>query len=223
MFFGTTTTLGLKASFTGTYPDSFHLGYKRKEFSFIPLGSTKNTQGEEIDVYPSVLAVIDTTPSVSANTAPSSNPPAGLLTGQFFATGVAADLLANDSLIRTAFEMEARDAFKAYRAAVSEQEAEASRILRCYVGVSLDKLPLIWENANVNGLLRAEDGGRSHLDAMKLLHNDAMRDPTAQNQKIREANRIYASDITIVEGASPVRVGGLEKHRKKVCEIATSS
>ena len=37
VFFGTSTTLGLKAGFSGDgYPDSLTFGYKRKEFSFIP-------------------------------------------------------------------------------------------------------------------------------------------------------------------------------------------
>lgn len=43
MFFGTTTSTGLKVTFMGQYPDSFHIGYRRKEFSFIPLWATPRT------------------------------------------------------------------------------------------------------------------------------------------------------------------------------------
>lgn len=83
MFFGTTTTTGLKVGFTNNVPDSFTFGYKRKEFSIIPLAHDGNK-----DIYPSVLATIDTGANVAA---PAQT---GLNTGQFFATGAAAVALA---------------------------------------------------------------------------------------------------------------------------------
>ena len=221
MFFGTSTSTGLKVTFSPEYqyPDSFHFGYKRKEFSFIPVG-TVTKDGKTVDTYPSVLAAIDTRASAGVN---NSTPSAGLMTGQFFATGAAAEQLALEPYIHDFFKDEAADAFQAYRVQRGQQEAEASRILRCYVGVSPDQLPHVWDDASANGLLRAEDGGQPHLDDMKLLYKNAMDDPTTRDQKIREAHKIYASDIAIAEGASPVRVEELKKHRKQVCELATSS
>ena len=98
VFFGTTTTLGLKAGFSGDgYPDSLTFGYKRKEFSFIPLASM-TTNGVKTDVYPAVLASIDTT--ITA-TSPKDT---GLTSKQFFATGQAAETLARNPAVSGAFK-----------------------------------------------------------------------------------------------------------------------
>jgi hypothetical protein len=210
MFFGTTTTTGLKVTFTGQYPDSFHLGYKRKEFSFIPLGSTTDSAGNKIDIYPSVLATIDTTAVAGAIAE------TGLLVGQFFATGAAADLYAKDPVIQSIFKNAVTDAFSAYRASVAAQESEASQILRCYLGVTVSNLPEVWEHAHGQGLFR-EPG---LLAEMKALHVKAMADPAVRDQNLRTANRWYASEIAILEGAQPGRLAQLTKHHTKVCEIA---
>jgi hypothetical protein len=91
-FVGTTTTLGLKVAFTTGAPESFNLGFKRKEFSYIPLGCQSAVAGtcdaEAEDLYPSVIASYDTTIDVP-------NPPGtSLKTRQFVATGLAAEALA---------------------------------------------------------------------------------------------------------------------------------
>lgn len=106
VFFGTTTTLGLKAGFGESGPDSFVLGYKRKEFSYIPLG-TKSEGGVAHDAYPSVLASIDTTAKVQTQAS------TALTTVQFFATGWAADTLAGNSKVTSVFEVKAQDALTA--------------------------------------------------------------------------------------------------------------
>ncbi len=94
-FFGTGTTLGLKVGFGETgAPDSMTFGYKRQEFSYIPLGANHTAAGD-VDVYPSVLAAIDST------TQSGSLQQAGLRTQQFFATGLAADALAQTDDIRS--------------------------------------------------------------------------------------------------------------------------
>src|SRR5882672_7171723 len=104
VFFGTTTTLGLKVGFSGNgYPDSLMFGYKRKEFSFIPLASM-TTNGVKRDVYPSVLASIDTT------TTATSLQGTGLANKQFFATGQAAETLAKSPAVSSAFNSIAGEA-----------------------------------------------------------------------------------------------------------------
>jgi hypothetical protein len=96
-FFGTGTTIGLKVGFGPQgVPDSLTFGYKRFEASLIPLG-TKEVNGRQVDVYPSVLGSIDTV------TQTSSLPATGLTSGQFFATGQAAEALASKERIRGAF------------------------------------------------------------------------------------------------------------------------
>jgi hypothetical protein len=104
MFFGTGSVIGLKVRWAGNTPESVTLGYKRKEFSTLPIGSEKpqsdgaaaagSTAAE--DRYGSVLASLDMGTVVSIpNTTK-------LTLGQFFATGVAAENLANTNVIRNA-------------------------------------------------------------------------------------------------------------------------
>lgn len=89
IFFGTTTSLGAKFSLDPAgAPEAFNFGYKRKEFSYIPLAET--APGAERYVYPSVLASIDTVTLASAEASNS-----GLESRQFFATGHAAEALAS--------------------------------------------------------------------------------------------------------------------------------
>jgi hypothetical protein len=92
IFFGTTTSLGMKVAVdaSGT-PDAFTFGYKRKEYSYIPL--TKKDANTETYVYPSVLASIDTVTLAAAPATKGS----GLTSRQFFATGPAAEALAADT------------------------------------------------------------------------------------------------------------------------------
>lgn len=125
MFFGTTTTTGIKVGFTTGLPDSFVFGFKRKEFSYIPLATT-GTEGQAHDVYPSVLAAIDTAANVSADgkTADTS-----LANSQFFATGRAARLLADTPQIKDRFTAIAREAIlKQQAVAVKRAQVTANSI-----------------------------------------------------------------------------------------------
>lgn len=95
-FVGTTTTVGVKAAFTTGAPESFNFGYKRKEFSYIPLGcqlpdgrvAPGSCPGDGIDLYPSAIGSFDTSVSIPS--------PSGTTfkTRQFIATGAAATALA---------------------------------------------------------------------------------------------------------------------------------
>lgn len=100
MFFGTTTTTGVKVGFTTSLPDSFTFGFRRKEFSYIPLASVA-AGGETHDVYPSVLASIDTAADVAADGTVSDT---ALTNAQFFATGAAARRLAQNPDISGTFQ-----------------------------------------------------------------------------------------------------------------------
>jgi hypothetical protein len=123
MFFGTSTTTGLKVGFTTYVPDSFVFGYKRKEYSFIPLGEQvvfkKDVNGqpvrdrdgnpvieEKYDVYPSVLASIDTDANAgSADEEGVASGDTSLSNSQYFATGRAARELAANPDISEAFKV----------------------------------------------------------------------------------------------------------------------
>ena len=113
VFIGTTTTIGLKASFgSDNGLTGFNLGFKRKEFSDLPLlGSPP--------VYPSVLASIDMTAS---STSPSG---VTLTSQQFIATGPAAEALAASdagSALRTSVNHTAN------QAAVAAGQADAAAL-----------------------------------------------------------------------------------------------
>ena len=55
---------------------------------------------------------------------------------------------------------------------------------------------------------------------MKALHGKATADPAARDQNLRTANQWYASEIAILDGSQPTRLGQLAEHRTKVCDIA---
>lgn len=84
MYFGTTSGVGLKARFTSGAPTSLTLGYKRQEYSHIPIIEREN----EEDAYGSVIARIE----VGTNN--SKFVDTGLAVGQLIATGRPAELLA---------------------------------------------------------------------------------------------------------------------------------
>lgn len=116
-FFGTTTNLGFKIGFGAEGPETFSFGYKRKEFSYIPLAPGVAGDGGEGDataVYPSVLASIDTTSTAGGNGGNS-----GLTSEQYFATGQAAEALATDPRIAAVFKATARGALAS---ALTEQQ-----------------------------------------------------------------------------------------------------
>lgn len=205
MFFGTSTTTGLKVGFTGYVPDSFLFGFRRKELSYIPVGTVENK-----DYYPSVLATFDTLAQADSSKS------AGLQGGQFFATGAAAEYYANRKEVREYFEGQLKDAFQAYHDAVREQESEAVRILRCYAGIKEDDLPTVWYDANKHGLFKEKDSLAQMID----WYDKAFKDSTVKEENLRKANKRYASEIAITEGANPLRIGGLQNHREKVCELS---
>jgi hypothetical protein len=118
VFFGTTTTLGLKVGFGEQgLPDSLVFGYKRKELSFIPLGSTVK-DGVATDVYPSALA------SINVNVNDPSLRGLGLDSQQFFSTGQAAETLAVKPQIRGALDTLAQESILASLTPQQQEDAQ---------------------------------------------------------------------------------------------------
>ncbi|MEF8731682.1 MAG: hypothetical protein V5B40_07170 [Candidatus Accumulibacter meliphilus] len=140
MFFGTATTTGLKVGFTTGLPDSLTFGFRRKEFSYIPIG-TVGTGKDAFDVYPAILASIDT--AATAGTASET----GLRNAQFFATGQAARFLAKNDRIRDEFTQQAA---RAMNVASGLSQSEAARALRLYANP-----PGITDQAEIDNRFRA--------------------------------------------------------------------
>ena len=99
-YFLTSSTLGLKVTFAGSVPDSINFGYKRKEMSFIPIGTSASADcygaagSGEVDCYGSALATID----IGGHIADATD--SRIKLSQFFATGEAAENLAADHEVR---------------------------------------------------------------------------------------------------------------------------
>lgn len=118
-FVGTSTSVGFKIGFDSTtatppppIPDSFLFGYRRKEFSYLPVGSQNG-----VDTYPSVIASVNSTTGVGGGPAGSS-----FHHSQFIATGLAADALATSNReIRAAFSAEASTTVKASLSPAAQQ------------------------------------------------------------------------------------------------------
>lgn len=138
MFFGTSTVLGLKFAFSPSSAiDSFTLGYKRKEASFIPITESG---------VPSVLA------SVSTEAKAESLSNSDLQVEQFFATGVAADALAADPAIVQNFKRQSGDLVR-YKANKEEQATLALESLTCVAKLADADLPDVWKNVGELRLL----------------------------------------------------------------------
>lgn len=116
MFFGTSTTFGLKVGFAAAganagVPDSFLFGYRRKEVSLIPIAESKpedaTPENKKVNgVYPSVLASME----VNVKSSPTDGQGVGTTSKQFFSTGRAAEALSTNPTVRAAFVIKAENA-----------------------------------------------------------------------------------------------------------------
>ena len=216
MFFGTTTTIGLKVGFsTAGLPSSFVFGYKRKEASVLPLGTVKDGD-ETLHYYPSVIASIDTTGA--ANPAPNES---GLKIMQFFGTGEAAEFLALNKKVQAAFKDRAESALGQYREEVASQNQAAADLLTCYQAIPFENLPEVWQDALRHELLDSQED----LDALSGLHVKATEAQASGDLAEREKNLIiadstYAGLVAVDRGAQPTRTPMLAAHRNFVCDLA---
>jgi hypothetical protein len=111
-YFVTESSTGLRMTFASQLPDSVHLGYRRKEFSLIPIGTDRSgtcgqtgapggaaTPAEPVDCYGSALATID----LGTNVGDPQH--TNMQVAQLFATGRAAEVLAaRDEGARSLFQ-----------------------------------------------------------------------------------------------------------------------
>jgi hypothetical protein len=103
LVFGTATNFGLKVQSLNAEMPSVNLGYKRKEFSMVPLREKKATK-EKQDKYASVLASIDLRSDINNASSPD------VEGHQFIATGSAARKLASTKPVRELFNSETQKA-----------------------------------------------------------------------------------------------------------------
>lgn len=227
LFFGTSTTTGLKIGFDATttgsvIPNSFIFGFRRKEYSVLPLGKKAD---DKSDNYPSVLAAIDN--SGEAGVSESGNKPfAGLKISQYFATGIAATNLAGS--VKDEFGEATEDAFGEYRATLQKQRLLAGEILYCYSAVPVSKRLAVLADAVRLELLPAEDDGAGFQDMKKALEDPAVYD--RENNIVRKPDIVAQIDGTYAHNVYPgadgfdaARTRLMEIHKKSVCETASAT
>lgn len=175
MFFGTSTNTGLSIGTTSDIPDSFVFGYKRKEFSLIPLVKINNDNYS----YPSVLASIDTTGELDDS---SSNVNTALKTNQFFATGDAACNLA---------EKLGSEFVERAKVSVDVQQRNiAAQAINCYAGLRLKDRVAVWNDAHFNKLFHEEGSEIGNTFAtIKAAYSEAVKDG-----KVIDADRLFRAD-----------------------------
>jgi hypothetical protein len=198
MFFGTATTLGIKIGFTASTPD-FILGYRRKEMSVIPIGTT-DPNGAKTHHYPSVIGVFSN--DVQAKTRDNSS--LGLT--QFFATGTAANALVDNAEgLKASFQGFAKDAVGALKENIRVQQETVLDILQCFADVPDAKIMVVADAAKRLDLFPYA----SDYDEMKAA---AAKDP-------QKARSIYVASLSHINADAPDRQGKLEGHFAHVCSL----
>jgi hypothetical protein len=200
LLFATGTTMGVKVGFLegSVLPNAFTLGFRRKEATTVPVSK---------ECKPSVLATFDS--DSSARTAAGQPKLAGAI-AQYFATGDAADALAEDPVVRGLFKAEAAKALGAVEA-FNQREALQTRlaldVLACAGKVPDERFERVVNNAE----------------------DLALYDDPAAGNRIRaaatpaERRRLYAEELGLRLGDSDERSAALRFHLKRVCAIAQAA
>jgi hypothetical protein len=237
-FFGTSTSTALKIGFAPTgVPNTFVLGYRRKELSVIPrLASVKTgTGGLAHYVYPQLLAAIDT----RASAADQNTGTFGVC--QSFASGAAATKMAADARSGlpslSCGDAKIEELFSEYRSTMARQTVITASLLRCYAGVVASDRAAIWEDAARHGLFASTDeadekkAAATNAEMLKILQDSevqaaALPDAARQSNARRVVDRMY-SDFVLVNNSgqlssgklvgNPTRERLLKIHEDEVC------
>lgn len=194
MFFGTSTTTGVRIGFTAGGIDSFVLGFRRKEISFIPIGSNNG-----IDQYSSVIGTFS---SNVAATDPSSSK---FGVSQYFATGTPAESIAAWPEVRSQFRRLGTDAFDKYHNSTNQQNSEAINIYRCFIRLDNSELDNVLDNANQLDLFQDKD---TYQKIKEIEKTDVSR-----------ARSIYVDNIGIAIGNDVNRASLMKGHEAYVCGL----
>ena len=198
--FATSTTLGIKLGFqeNTVLPTSFVFGYRRKEAAWVPVSST---------CRPSVLAVLDSNATAKAEEG-ESKLNAGI--SQYFATGAAALKLAQNRAIQASFAQEAVkavDAVGAFNERRTQQDQLTLEIIDCASKVPDTKFDGVISNANDVGVLPTSS------DAADI----------RQAGSAKEQLATYIRKLHLLNGADEPRPTALNLHKKKVCQLASTT
>jgi len=235
MFFGTQTTIGLKAGFSppssGSLLESFTFGYKRKEASVIPVGKgprlVKTDDGTwreataadaagntvQVDTYPSVLAAIDTSAKVQGPTSTE------LGVDTFFATGDAAENLAGTAEVRKTLSNRAADAMQAFTETKRAQLEEEVNVLGCYAQIEAKNWAPAWDSARRLRIVDEEGVAYSKSLVAQAAQARAADDAAKADGLTSLAHSVYVTAIAGAEGHDAERARLLLIHRDEVCAL----
>lgn len=210
MFFGTTTTSGLKVTFEELALSELTFGYKRKEVSIIPLGkeSGKDKDGVMTYVYPSVIATLDNGYKVKerAKAAALPDDEDNFIVAQYFATGVAAENLAHDKTVQDQFKFLAKDGLQQAKAQQQQlQQSTALKVVQCFAALKDDQLKYVRLNAA----------------SLKIFRPDTLADDL-QKANASDFRSAYIKQVMTPDPESAEFTGRLEGHQVYVCTLAGS-
>jgi hypothetical protein len=190
MFFGTGSVLGFKLGFgASSAVDAFTFGFKRKEVSIIP-------HDENDGELPSVMASLDTGTEAAAANGSRFN------VKQFFATGTAAEALANNDDIKKQFQNEAADRLAQYREDERHQRDDALTSLACLSQLDDEQARKVWQN----------------VQALSLFPKEGVDDLLAATT-VPAARAVYTREIAITDPTSRTITGLMKGHRVFVCQL----
>lgn len=199
MLLGTGTSIGIRIGFVeGTpVPNSFTLGYRRKEVAVIPVAKG------QLDTSALGSLSNQTDTRVDSEAARSRT---GFGIQQYFATGRAAENLAGLKSIRDRFTDAAQEALgnvQTFRLEEARQGRFALDTLACANKLPDGALDRVWNNAEDLQLF-------SKLNTMPRIR--ATTDRKAQRE-------IYFDSLSLLDPAEPKATQALEYHRDMVCRL----
>jgi hypothetical protein len=195
LIFATGTTMGIKVGFAdGTpLPNSFTLGYRRKEASVVPVSK---------DCQPSVLATYDS--GLAAKAQPT-DAKIKATVAQYFATGAAAEALASDPVVKDLFKTSAKaalDAPGAFTAREGVQTRLALDVITCAGKVPDTNFDRVVNNAEDLDLVAGQAG---------VIRAGAT---------IADKRRLYGEMLSLMLGAKDETTAALQFHKQRVCSLS---
>ena len=213
VFFGTSTSVGLKMGFEATapLPSSFTFGYKRKELAVVPvdhnrlntsvLGSFTNGVG--------VAARPESPASAAASGAASAaRGTARFDVQQFFATGIAAEQLAGLASISQQFQDKAEEAIGEVQK-FRVQEARQGRVALDAVSCAFKLMPTQFDRVLANAEALGMFGKLGGVAAIRSFSEDK----TLQQQR-------YFSFMRHIDADNALAGERLSLHKATLCEWA---
>lgn len=205
VFFGTSTSVGLKMGFQATapLPSSFTLGYKRKELAVVPVDQNRHN-----------TSVLGSFSNVVGVAAPPENPASGARgtarfdVEQFFATGIAAEQLAGLGSISQQFRDKAEEAIgevQRFRAQEAHQGRLALDALSCAFKLMPTQFDRVLANADALGMF----GKLGGVAAIKSFSEDK----TLQQQR-------YVSFMRHIDADNALAGERLSLHKATLCDWA---